>query len=595
MPTKFREDLGVDPEANGRVASGATVRHLTDLGNAERLIDQHGDDLRYVHPWGKWLVWDDTRWKPDSSGEIERRARETVRAIYAEAESADDKHERKAVARHAAGSESRSRIDAMIALARSMVPVAPDDLDADPWLLNAANGTIDLRTGKMRAHRREDLITKQAPVDYDPDAQAPRFARFLREIFDGDEGVIGFVQRFAGYSLTGSTRERAFAILHGRGKNGKSTLVEALLEALGDYATTTDTETILAKRHQGVSNDVAALKGARLVSTAEVEQGRALAESKVKSLTGSDTVTARFLYSEPFSFKPEFKLWLSTNNKPVIRGTDDAIWDRIRLIPFTQRFEGGAADAKLPEKLRDELPGVLAWIVRGCLDWLRDGLGEPDKVRAATEGYRAEQDTLAGFIDDECIVHPDAWCKFADLYAAYTRWCEESNEHPEKKRRFADRLTEHGYAADNGAKNVAIRRRIALRHDDDPDPSRVNDPPPKSGPEPPDPTADGGEYVNRVNDPPNIGNPQNTRKTEDSGEGVNEGYRKSNNFGSIPRDKESVGNTLTIVNSLTQGAKSTPRDGRLTDEQAERVKRLIGEGMSPAWARAEVLGGGAGL
>jgi len=362
---------------------------------------------------------------------------------------------------------------------------------------------------------------------------------------------------------------------------------------MGGYATTTDTETILAKRHQGVGNDVAALKGARFVSTAEVEQGRALAESKVKSLTGSDTVTARFLYSEPFSFKPEFKLWLSTNNKPVIRGTDDAIWDRIRLIPFTQRFEGGDADAKLPEKLRAEMPGVLAWMVRGCLDWQRDGLGEPDKVRAATEGYRAEQDTLAGFVDDECIVHPDAWCKFADLYAAYTRWCEESNEHPEKKRRFADRLTESGYAADNGARNVAIRRGIALRHDGPDDPSRVNDPPPKSGPEAPETGANrphGGENVNRVNDPPSIVNTQNTRKTGTSGAGVNEGYRKSRNFGSTPRVGKSVGNTLTIVNSLTQGAASGV--DRLTDEQAERVKRLIGEGMSPAWARAEVLGTG---
>jgi putative DNA primase/helicase len=211
---------------------------------------------------------------------------------------------------------------------------------------------------------------------------------------------------------------------------------------MGDYATTTDTETILAKRHQGVGNDVAALKGARLVATAEIEQDRRLAESKVKNLTGSDTVTARFLYGEPFNFKPEFKLWLSTNNKPTIRDTDDGIWDRIKLIPFTRRFESANADPKLLEKL----PGVLAWMVEGCLEWQRSGLGDPEKVRAATEGYRAEMDVIAAFVDECCTVHPDAWCKFSDLYAAYIGWCEESNEHPEKKRRFADALTERGFA-----------------------------------------------------------------------------------------------------------------------------------------------------
>jgi len=570
----------------------------TDLGNAERLIAHHGNELRYVHPWNKWLVWDGTRWKPDTTGEVERRARATVRTIYAEAKIPDGKDERKAIARHATASESRGKIDAMIALARSMVPIAPDDLDVRPWLLNALNGTVDLRTGELREHRREDLITKLAPVEYDPNAEAPRFARFLLEIFGGDEDLISFVQRFAGYSLTGSTEERAFAILHGRGKNGKTTLVELLEDVMGDYATTTDAETILAKRYQGVGNDVAALKGARFVATAEVEQGRALAESKVKSLTGSDTVTARFLYAEPFSFKPEFKLWLSTNNKPVIRGTDDAIWDRIRLIPFTQRFEGAAADPRLPEKLRAEAAGVLAWMVQGCVQWQRDGLGEPDKVVAATEGYRVEMDALAAFIDEDCIVRPDTWCKFSDLYAAYTRWCEESNEHPEKKRRFADSLTERGFAAAKGTKNVAIRQGIALRSDDEPDPARVTDPTPKSDGPGPDSPSSGDENGNRVTDPPSSVTQENACKPEDSGERVTEGYRKSKNFVPSPHVGESLRKTVTIGNSVTREletqASGTPRAGSdrsLTREEAERVKRLIHQGMSPSLARKTVLAG----
>ena len=342
-------------DRNGGRDRGPASFNLSDLGNSERMIARHGTDLRYCHPWSRWLVWDGRRWAVDATGEIERRAVETIRSIYSEAGNEPDDARRKALADHARRSESRGRLEGMIALGKSLpgIPVRPEELDRDPWLFNCENGTIDLRCGEIREHRREDLLTKLAPVHYDPDAEAPRFDRFLREVFDGDEILIAFVRRFAGYSLTGSVEERVFAILHGRGKNGKSTLVELMQHVLGNYSTTTDTETILAKRYQGVGNDVAALKGARLVSAAEVEQDHRLAESKVKTLTGNDTVSARFLYAEPFTFKPEFKLWLSTNNKPVIRGTDDAVWDRVRLIPFEQRFVGDRCDPKLPERLRE--------------------------------------------------------------------------------------------------------------------------------------------------------------------------------------------------------------------------------------------------
>lgn len=587
MPPKFAQELGVEPEANGhgRYPREAASFHRTEMGNAERLISFHGDDLRYVYPWRRWLVWDDTRWKPDTSGEVERRARETVRAIYAEAAAADDKDESRAIARHAMTSEARSKIDAMIALARSMVPVAPDDLDADPWLLNVENGTIDLRTGELREHRREDLITRVAPVGYDPEAQAPRFGRFLREIFDGDEDLIGFVRRFAGYSLAGSTRERVFAILHGRGKNGKSTLVELLQDAMGDYATTTDAETILAKRYQGVGNDVAALKGARMVATAEVERGRALAESKVKHLTGSDTVTARFLYGEPFSFRPEFKLWLSTNNKPVIKGSDDAIWDRIRLVPFDQRFEGGSADPQLPEKLRAELPGVLAWMVEGCMEWQRGGLGDPERVRQASEGYRDEMDVLARFIEDRCVEGADLWVKMADLYPAYQEWCDESGEKAEKKLDFGNRLKERGFEPDRGTGNAPIRRGIGLRDDRNPDP-------------------EGGSRVTQEPESYPAENGDNPHGNGENGEQSYHSYPESHDSRLNPSHEGTSMNQGNSGNSGNSGGPSgggvkprmkphatTPHVGdRLTPEQAEQVKRLIHEGMSPKYARAEVLG-----
>jgi putative DNA primase/helicase len=199
------------------------------------------------------------------------------------------------------------------------------------------------------------------------------------------------------------------------------------------------------KRYQGVGNDVAALKGARFVSAAEVEQGRRLAESKVKQLTGRDTVTARYLFGEPFNFTPEFKLWLSTNNKPVIQGTDDAIWDRLRLIPFTQRFDGDRQDPKLPEKLRVELPGVLAWMVEGCLEWQEHGLGEPESVREATNQYRAEMDTLAAFLDEECVIASDSKVLAERLYESYAMWCDKSGERKEPKKAFVGRLEERGF------------------------------------------------------------------------------------------------------------------------------------------------------
>jgi putative DNA primase/helicase len=554
------------PSPNGNGAGGAPTAasyRLTDWGNAQRFVRDHGGKVRYCYSWGKWLVWDGKRWRVDDSGEVVRLMKEAVRGIYTEAAAEEDDKVRKELAIHARRSESKARITDALYLARSEpgVPVSPADLDADPWLFNTASGTIDLRTTEVHKHRREDLITKIAPVEYDPEAEAPRFAQFVSEVFDGDEGLITFVQRFAGYSLTGSTEERALAILHGSGKNGKTTLVELLRDVLGDYARNTDIETVLRKRHAGISNDVAALKGARLVSTAEVEKGRALAESKVKNLTGTDTVTARFLFAEPFDFRPEFKLWLSTNNKPVIYGTDDAIWDRIRLIPFEQRFAGAKADRSLPRKLRQELPGVLAWVVRGCLEWQQNGLGESEKVTAATQGYRAEMDVLAGFIEERCIVKPGVWCKFADLYAAYVVWCGESNEHADSSRRFADSLTERGYPKDTGKGNIKIRRGIALRHNGDDGGERVTDPSPDEGQNkhstPKNPT-ESEKIGKRVTDPETSVTPKNTSNSAHSNERVTEGYRESVTFDPDTSRMEGSGKTVTLGNFGNPAPESAP-------------------------------------
>jgi putative DNA primase/helicase len=430
----------------------------TDLGNSERFIQRHGADVLYCYAWGAWLVWTGVRWERDDGGKVQRLAKATVRHTYKEAGEAEDEQERKALAQHATRSEAEARIRAMLELAKSEEPVSSEDLDARPWLLNVQNGTIDLRTGTLQPHRREDLITKLAPVSYDPNATAPTWTAFLERV-QPDEEMRAFLQRAVGYSITGDTSEQCMFINHGGGANGKSTSQETIAAALGDYAMRAPTEMLLAKRAGGIPNDVARLKGARFVAASETEEGRRLAESLIKDLTGQDTITARFMRAEWFDFQPTHKLSLSTNHKPEIRGTDAAIWRRIRLIPWSVTIPPGEQDKRLPAKLRAELPGVLAWIVQGCLEWQRIGLQPPEEVRRATGRYRAEMDVLAAFIDEECIVAEHASATAKALYGAYRVWCEDNGERPESQRRFGSRLKERGFESGRmttGARKGAV-------------------------------------------------------------------------------------------------------------------------------------------
>ena len=418
--------------------------NLTDLGNAERFVEHHGEDLRYCYPWGRWLVWTGARWERDEAGKVHKRAKETVRSIYGEAATAENEDRRKALAKHATASEAEGKIRAMVELAKSEVPVSPDELDAHPWLLNALNGTVDLRTGELREHRREDLLTKMAGAEYKPDAPAPTWEAFLERVLPSED-LRTFVQRGAGYSETGDTSEQCMFINHGAGNNGKSTFQEAFGEALGDYAMRTPTEMLMVKRSGGVPNDVARLKGSRFVTASETEEGRRLAESLIKDLTGQDTISARFMRGEFFDFKPTHKLWLSTNHKPEIRGTDNAIWRRIRLIPWTVTVPPAERDRNLPEKLRAELPGILAWSIRGCLKWRREGLKPPEEVRQATREYRAEMDVLAAFVADCCERGHDLKAYAGALWKAWQRWCEETGEQAGTQKRFGGRLSERGF------------------------------------------------------------------------------------------------------------------------------------------------------
>ncbi|MBA2715244.1 MAG: primase C-terminal domain-containing protein, partial [Rubrobacteraceae bacterium] len=420
--------------------------NLTDLGNAARLIAYHGRDLRYCYPWGCWLVWDGRRWSVDESGEIHRRAKQTVKEIYKEAANAPDDEIRKALAKHAVRSESENRIQAMVSLAKSEAPIMSTQLDASPWLLNVSNGTIDLRTGELREHQREDLITKIAPVEHDPEARAPAWGQTLERVMP-QEGVRAFFKKLCGYAISGDVSEHVLPVLYGTGANGKSTILNALLEAAGEYGMQAAPDLLVAKRG-GHPTEVADLFGMRVVASIEVEDGRRLAEALVKSLTGGDKVRARKMRQDFWQFDPTHTAFLCTNHKPEIRGTDNAIWRRIRLIPFTETIPPAEQDKKLSSKLRSELPGILAWTVEGCLEWQREGLQAPEEVRKATGAYRAEMDVIGAFLRDECETGRDHKASFKVVYDRYEEWCADGGEKAETRRKFNARLKERGQFMD---------------------------------------------------------------------------------------------------------------------------------------------------
>jgi len=423
--------------------------HATDLGNSIRLVQRHGRDLRHVKEWGWWMAWNGQIWERGAEKAVVEKAKETVLAIYHEAAELQDSGERKELARWAAVSESGYHIHQMVRLAESdrRVCAGPQDFDSNPWLLNVQNGTVDLRTGQLMAHRREDYITKVAPVVYEPMATCPRWAQFLLEIMGNSQELVQFLQRAVGHCLTGDVREDAFFVLWGRGDNGKTTFVEAIVKMLGkdDYAHSASASLLLAKRFDCIPNDVAPLKGRRFVAACETQSGGRLDESLVKRMTGGDTLAARYLYSEWFSFDPQFKLWLSTNHKPEIRGMDHAIWRRVKLIPFNVQFRGEKADKDLPRKLEAELSGILNWAIEGCLAWQRQGLGVPDEVVAATDSYKSEMDILAPFIEEECKLIEDKKAQAGPLYKRYKDWCFANGEKAVSSREFSERLLGKGY------------------------------------------------------------------------------------------------------------------------------------------------------
>ena len=431
----------------------------TDLGNAERLVNRYGKDIRYCPSRRRWLIWNGTHWQWDDRNEIEQLAKLTVRGIFQEAVRApDDKVSN--IGKHAVRSESAARIRAMIDLAQSEtgVPILPKELDCDPWLLNVANGTLDLRTGFLKPPTRGDMITRKIDVPYYSGAECPLWLRFLNTSMNGNADLVQFLQRAGGYSLTGDTREQVLFFSYGRGSNGKSTFTEAMTGLLGEYSKHTRAETFMLKKADAsANNDLADLEGVRMVAAVEFEEGRRLAEVLTKQATGCDTMKARYLFQEYFEFKPQFKLWLCGNHKPRIQGTDHAIWRRIRLIPWNITIPESQQDKELPDKLKTERPGILTWIVKGCLDWKAHGLSTPLEVMAATADYRREMDVLGDFFETCVTAESTGTVTIKDLFNAYVSHYEADGEPGRErlgKKKFNARVMERGFDQFSGTGNV---------------------------------------------------------------------------------------------------------------------------------------------
>lgn len=418
---------------------------LNDGGNADRFVDQHKHRVRYVPAWNTWLCWDGKRWKRDNELVTDRLCRETAMSVYAEAIRCEADPERfTRLDKWAHASNNRQRLDAMVHVARPALVVPSEALDADPWLLNCSNGTIDLRTGKLRAPQQSDLITLLSPVEFDPDATCPTWEAFLAKSLPSEE-MRAWVQKAIGYTLTGDVTEHVLFFLYGLGSNGKSTLLTTLQHIMGEYAKQGAPELLLSAEHEPHPTAQADLQGSRLVVCSETEQGRAFAEAAVKQLTGDDIIKARFMRQDFFQFRPTHKIYLAANHKPRVRGTDHAIWRRIRLLPFNTTIPDAEKDPQLPEKLRAEAPGILAWAVRGCLIWQRERLGLTPEIAAATQEYRGAEDTLASFIDDVLVRDAQGFVTSKDIYRNYESWCHDHGEKVWSGRALSNALIEHGF------------------------------------------------------------------------------------------------------------------------------------------------------
>lgn len=427
---------------------------LTDVGNAERFVAMFKDQVKYCTIYKKWFIWNGKRWEQDDTGKIITYAIECVRNIIHDADLLPDGDRRKALIQHSLKSESSGRLKALLDIASGMpaITVRSEQLDQNPWLLNCQNGTIDLQTGKLQPHDPKDFITRICAADYNPTCAIPLWMQLMEKITGGDKEYMRYIQKALGYALTGDISEQAIFLLYGTGSNGKSTMLNVFAALLDGYAQSTSSDTFMQKKNESVNNDIARLKGARFVSAIEMEEGKRMAESLIKSMTGGDKLVTRFLYGEFFEYVPQFKVFLAVNHKPIIKDTTNSIWRRIKIMEFNNTFTEQERDKNFPTKIMaKELPGILAWAVQGCLDWQQNGINAPDIVAAATRDYREEMDSFSHFFVECCVAKENARVTNKMLRAKYEEWCKENGEWPLTQKPFSQKLLERGYEKRNSS------------------------------------------------------------------------------------------------------------------------------------------------
>ena len=433
------------PEAAEKVK----LYSFDDTGNAERFIDVFGEDIRYSYINKAWFYYDGRRWLSDFTGAIKRMADDAIetikkeRKMFLETQPSDANLDEmgKVFDKHLKTCRSNKSKTAMLKESEHRVPILPENFDKQKHFLNTPNGIINLKTGELQAHDKKHYITKITHAEYTNKTDTPIWEQFLKDIFSNDTELIRFMQKAVGYSLSGSTKEDCIFFCYGTGRNGKSTFLNTMAEILGEYAINIQPETIMMKNNSGgPTSDIARLKGSRFVTVPEPSEGARLNEGLVKQMTGGDKMTASRKYENEFEFIPEYKLWMPTNHKPKVYGTDVGIWSRIRLIPFTVRIPDEKIDRNLKTKLKKEYAGILNWAVEGCLLWQQEGLIPPASVTEATAEYKTEMDVLASFLD-ECCVEGDGAVQSSDLFKVYLVWAKERNEYEMTSSKFGREMS----------------------------------------------------------------------------------------------------------------------------------------------------------
>ena len=406
----------------------SVARGLNDFFHADAIERLYGHDIRYCRELGGFLVWDGARWREDGSGRVWQYALLAASSVYLGADAAEPA-KRANLRKWATRAERRRNIVDALKQLQSLPSILVDvnELDRDPWLFTVKNGTVDLRTGELRLHRCEDMITRLAPVEFDPACDPPRlWTRFLSEIFEGNDRLIDFVRRVCGYALSGSVGEQKLFLLHGGGANGKTTFLETLMSVMGDYACRISAGALFSSSRDARPATLGDLRGRRLAVTGELESGRRLAEARVKEITGGDRLTGGRTQRTRFNFEPTHALFACGNHLPVIRGKDHAIWRRIDVIPFAVTIPRARQDTDLLKKLQAEAHGILNWLVAGCLEWQSKGLAESAEVTTASRAYRSGMDRFGDFFDECCVITPGAEVASSELYRVYGQWCERN-------------------------------------------------------------------------------------------------------------------------------------------------------------------------